>query len=418
MNRPLRAAFPGADAPTGELMPVETALARALALVVPVARCERLALAQATGRVLAQAVTADRPLPPFDNAAMDGYALRLTDLVEPGPWTLPVAARMRAGDAPCPLPRAAACRILTGAALPLGADSVIAQEAVSREGSVIVLERRPSPGLNIRRSGDDLPAGSQIVPAGRCVGPREAAAIAAAGAAKVSVRARVRTTVLCTGSELVAPGQPLAPGQIWDANRAMLNAALDRAWIAPADLGALPDDPDRLSATLIAACQRSDLVITTGGVSVGDEDHLTRLFTDAGGRNDVLKLAMKPGKPLTIGRLGRALWLGLPGNPVAAFVAWTVIGLPLAAALAGLTPTSLPRTFVQLSAPLRHRPGRCEYRPARLAGQCAPGPAFVDCPDSPGSHRVALLAQSDGLVRIPAEVAEMRAGDLIEFLPF
>jgi molybdopterin molybdotransferase len=198
----------------------------------------------------------------------------------------------------------------------------------------------------------------------------------------------------------------------------MLDAALDQAWIAATDLGAVPDDPDRLGATLVAACQGSDLVITTGGVSVGDEDHLTRLFADAGGRIDVMKLAMKPGKPLTIGRLGHAVWLGLPGNPVAAFVAWTVIGLPLAAALAGLTPTPRPRTFVQLSAPLRHRPGRCEFRPARLTGQSTPGPAFVDCPESPGSHRVALLARSDGLVRIPAEVAEMHAGDLIEFLPF
>ncbi len=408
----------GCDAEPGALMPVDEALARGLALVDPVARCESVPLFRATGRVLAEPVRAALPLPPFDNAAMDGYALRLSDLAGPGPWTLPVGARMRAGDPPCPLPDGAACRILTGAALPTGADAVVAQEDTARANETIRLDRRPAPGQHIRRAGDDLAAGEDVVPAGRLIGPREAGAIAAAGVARVRVRARLRAAVLCTGSELVPPGQPLAPGQIWDANAAILAAALDQPWIDRTDLGAVPDDPEALAKALVAACAQTNLVITTGGVSVGDEDHMARLFTEAGGVIHVMKIAMKPGKPLTIGRLGRTLWLGLPGNPVAAFVTWTVIGARLAEAMVGIAPTIPRKTLARLAAPLRHRPGRCEYRPARVLGYCAQGTQMIECLEAPGSHRVALLVRAEGLALIPAEAEAMSAGALVEFLPF
>ncbi len=408
----------GCDTAPGALIPVDDALARGLALVAPVARLEKLALAHATGRALAEPVRAALPLPPFDNAAMDGYALRLADLAGPGPWTLPVAARMRAGDAPRPLPVGAACRILTGAAMPEGAEAVVAQEDVARGEGSITLTRLPRPGQHIRRAGDDLPAESEVVPAGRLIGAREAGAIAASGAGTVMVRARLRVAVLSTGSELVPPGQPLAPGQIWDANNALLAAALAHRWIERTDLGALPDDPDRLATALVDACARADLVITTGGVSVGDEDHMGRVFTQAGGMIDAMKIAMKPGKPLTIGRLGRALWLGLPGNPVAAFVTWTVIGARLAEAMAGIHPVTPRKMLARLAAPVRHKPGRCEYRPARTLGYSAQGAQMVECMDAPGSHRVALLARAEGLALIPAEAEAMAAGDLIEFLPF
>jgi molybdopterin molybdotransferase len=407
----------GCDAASA-LMPVDVALARALELVEPVEESETMPLAAATGRILAATVHAALPLPPFDNAAMDGYAVRLADLSGIGGWTLPVVATMRAGDAPCALPASAACRILTGAAVPRGADAVVAQEDVIGDGRTIVLTDRPKPGQHIRRAGDDLAAGAEIVPAGRLIGTREAGAIAAAGAGEVKVSRRLRVAVLSTGSELIAPGNTLEPGQIWDANRALLAAALARPWIERADFGGVPDDPQRLGAALIAACAGADVVITTGGVSVGDEDHMARIFAEAGGAIQVMKVAMKPGKPLTIGRLGQALWLGLPGNPVAAFVTWTVIGARVAEAMAGVSPAPARKTLARLAMPIRHKPGRCEYRPARIGGWSAQGAQVIECLDAPGSHRIALLARADGLALIPAEAEAMAAGDLVEFLPF
>ena len=408
----------GCDAPDGTLMPVDEALARALALVTAIADTEQIALSKATGRVLASPVRAALPLPPFDAAAMDGYAIRLSNLTGRGPWTLPVTARMRAGDPPCPLPTAAACRILTGAALPQGAEAVVAQEDVARTNGTITLSHLPKVGQHIRRAGDDLAAGTEIVPAGRMIGAREAAAIASSGADTITVRARLKVAVLSTGSELVAPGAPLAPGQIWDANTALLRAALAQPWIERLDLGALPDDPGRLAAALVDACARADLVITTGGVSVGDEDHMARVFLQAGGAIHAMKIAMKPGKPLTIGQLGGSVWLGLPGNPVAAYVTWTVIGARLAEAMAGIRPVGPRKTLVRLAAALRHKPGRCEFRPARILGYSAQGAQLVECLGAPGSHRVAQLARADGLALVPAEAEAMAAGDLIEFLPF
>jgi molybdopterin molybdotransferase len=169
---------------------------------------------------------------------------------------------------------------------------------------------------------------------------------------------------------------------------------------------------------LIAACAGADVVITTGGVSVGDEDHMARIFAEAGGAIQVMKVAMKPGKPLTIGRLGHALWLGLPGNPSLPSSPGRSSARELAEAMAGISPAPARKTLARLAAPIRHKPGRCEYRPARILGWSAQGAQMIECLDAPGSHRIALLARADGLALIPAEAEAMAAGDLIEFLPF
>ena len=215
----------GCDTAPG-LMPVDQAIARALALVAQVPQVEALPLHAATGRVLAHDIAAPVPFPLFDNAAMDGYALRESDLGGQGPWVLPVAGRVRAGDAPGVLPPCSAMRILTGAPLPKGADVVIAQENLRRVGEAVAISDRPRAGQHIRRAGDDLAAGMPLLSAGRIIGAREAAALAGAGMAQVSVRRRVRVAILCSGSELVAPGDTPKPGQIWDANHAMLSAAI------------------------------------------------------------------------------------------------------------------------------------------------------------------------------------------------
>lgn len=400
------------------LMPVDVALARALALARPVAGADDLPLGAATGRITEAPTASPVPLPPFDNAAMDGYGLDPAALPGPGPWVLPVAGRARAGDAPAACPPGAAVRILTGAAIRQGVAAVVPQEEVAREGDRIVLRTRPLPGAHIRRAGCDLAAGATILPAGRPIGPREAGALAAAGQARVRVRRRVRVAILSTGSELVEPGQPLAPGQIWNSNRAQLAAALALPFVDLTDLGPVPDAPDRIAAALHRAAPGADLIVTTGGVSVGDEDHTTRMVRAAGGTVHAMKLAMKPGKPLTIGTLGGAVWLGLPGNPVAAFVTWAVLGAPVLRALAGLAdPVALPQA-AWLAAPVAHRPGRREYLPARRAGVDAQGLPLVECLAGAGSHRVAQLALAEGLVVVPSAAEGLGAGVRVEFLPF
>ncbi|ATX64474.1 molybdopterin molybdotransferase MoeA [Roseinatronobacter bogoriensis] len=419
LHRPVHRPDPaicGCDGAAG-LVPVDTARARALAMVTRLSEVEEVALADATGRALARDCLAPVALPLFDNAAMDGYALRLGDLRGPGPWGLPVAGSIRAGDAPVVLPPRQAIRILTGAPVPAGADAVIAQEQVARTGNMVGIEKAPALGQHIRRRGDDLVEGAPLLAAGRAIGPREAALLAGSGIGALPVARRLRVAILCSGSELVAPGKALAPGQIWDANHAMLASALTRPWIQRIALPSCADTPSALRDAVQHAASQADIVITTGGVSVGDEDHMAQVIIDLGGRIEVMKLAMKPGKPLSIGKLGNVLWLGLPGNPVAAYVTWHVIGQALAGKMAGFAQNEPQKSLAALAAPIRHTPGRCEFRPARLLGYDARGVQQVSCMEQTGSHRIAQLSQADALVMIPAELEQMNAGELVEILP-
>ena len=369
--------------------------------------------------MLARSVRSPLPQPPFDNAAMDGYALATGDLASDGPWLLSVAGRVAAGEpGAVPRPRGTALRILTGAPVPPGCDAVVMQEHVRRRSDAILIEARPRPGLNIRRRGEDLAFGAEMLADGRRIGPREAAAIAATGAAEVAVRRRVRVAFLCSGSELRQPGEPLAPGQIYNSNRFGLLAALAAPWIEATDLGAVPDRPDDLASALDVASRTADLVVSTGGISVGDEDHLPEVVRRTRGRIVELKIAMKPGKPLALGTLNSAAYLGLPGNPVAAFVGWTVIGSRVAERLAGLSRSPRVKVVAKAAEPLERRPGRCEFRPARLIGYDVGGAQVIAFGSGSFSARIKALADADGLALIPADLDEVRQGDLLEFLPF
>lgn len=408
----------GCEAAAG-LVSLDEAIARGVGLAAPVAGTETLPLAAAIGRVLAEGVVSPLPLPPFDNAAMDGYALASADLAGDGPWLLPVAGRLAAGSAAVPArPAGAALRILTGAPVPADCDAVVMQEHVTRRGDAILLGRRPAPGLNIRRQGEDLAQGATILAAGRVIAAREAAALAAVGAAGVAVRRKIRIAFFCSGDELAAPGEPLGPGRIYNSNRYALLAALAQPWIEARDLGAVRDDPAALGAALRAAAGWADLVVTTGGVSVGDEDHLPRVVTETGGRLAVVKVAIKPGKPLTLGRVGGAVYLGLPGNPVAVHVGWSLIGARIADRLAGLVRPEAAQTQVAAGFDLRRRPGRAELRPARVTGMDTAGRSIVSILPGSFSARIAELAAADGLVVIPAATAEVRPGAPLRFLPF
>ncbi len=403
----------------GALISVDAAIRRALALVKPVAQVERLPLERAHGRVLGEAVRSGVSLPLFDSSAMDGYAVRLADLAGEGPWRLRVSGRVAAGDAGSgSLPAGAALRIFTGAAIPSGCDAVVIQELTRLEDDTVEIQRRPRPNENIRRAGEDLVLGSEFLPAGCHIGPRVASLLAAAGCGEVVVRRRIRVAFFSTGSELRAPGTSLAPGQIWNANRYHLQGSLDLPWVDAIDMGAVPDQIDRLREALEQASRDADLVVTTGGVSAGDEDHMPAALNAAGGEIHVTKVAMKPGKPLIIGLLGSALYIGLPGNPVSAFVAWYVIGARIAEALAGIREARPPRCIVRADFDRIRQPGRCEFLPARLGSYDANGTRNVEITGLAISHRVALLAQADGLLLIPSEAHRIQRGDMLEFLPF
>ncbi|GAA5178240.1 MULTISPECIES: gephyrin-like molybdotransferase Glp [Halomonadaceae] len=316
-----------------ELQDVEAALEALLAGVSPLAG-EQLPAEHAAGRVLAESVTATRDVPPADNSAMDGYALRAAD----AGTLLPISQRVTAGSAAQPLAPRSCARIFTGGEIPLGADCVVMQEAVELREHGALIPSDVSRGENLRRRGRDVAVGSALLPAGARLGGAALGHIAGQGIVSVSVRRRPRVALLTTGDELVEPGQPLAAGQIYNSNRPMLTRLLERFGAEVVYTATLPDDFATTCRLLGEAAQRADVVVSCGGVSVGEEDHV-KAALERLGRLDLWRLAMRPGKPLALGRLphadGEARFVGLPGNPVSSFVgAWLYLR-PLIGALLG-----------------------------------------------------------------------------------
>ncbi len=404
---------------SARLISIDTALARIAAHATPAGRIEAVALDAARGRVLARPVRSRAAVPAFDNAAMDGYAVATGALAGPGPWALPVVARVPAGQgATTPLSGAVAARIFTGAPVPEGADAVVMQENVTRVGDTIRVHVRPAPGLNIRPAGSDIAAGATVLDTGHRLGPRAMAACAAAGAGVVWVRTVPRVALLVTGDEVCAAGGSRDMAQIWDVNTPMLAATLAGAGVALVGTARGADNRADLAGQLRDMAARADLVVTTGGISVGEEDHVKPALADTGGEILFSGVAVKPGKPVSFGRVGPAVWLGLPGNPLSAFVTWQLFGTALLRALGGDTGAAPGRRHVVTAAALRHKPGRCELRPASLAGCDGHGREVVRCDDATQSHRVGGLPHADGLIFLPADVCHLPEGALVEFLPF
>ncbi|MFX0541899.1 gephyrin-like molybdotransferase Glp [Roseovarius sp. S4756] len=401
------------------LISIDEALGRIAAHVAPVARIEAVPLGEAIGRILMQPIRSHAMAPAFDNAAMDGYAVMQSSLTGDGPWALQVIARMPAGQAVSgKIAGATAARIFTGAPIPEGADAVVMQEEVTRVADVVHLHRRPAPGLNIRRAGSDMVAGATVLDRGCRLGPREIAACAAAGVSVVRVRQRLRVALLVTGDEVRAAGGARSAAQIWDVNTPMLTAALSAAHL---DLVAIAHGADSravLARQLDDLAGRADLVVTTGGISVGEEDHVKPALADLGATTFFSGVAIKPGKPVSFGRIGSTFWLGLPGNPLSAFVTWQIFGAALIRALAGEAGSGASRRHVVTSAAIQRKPGRCELRSATLAGFDALGREIVEFQDATHSGRVGLLPQADGLIFLPAEADHLPAGALVEFQPF
>jgi len=357
--------------------------------------------------------------PAFDNAAMDGYAIATSALTGTGPWEVSVATRIPAGrEGTTPIAGAEAARIFTGAPVPHGADAVVMQEDVQRDGDAIHLFRRPEPGLNIRRAGSDMAKGATFLDMGQRLGPREIAACAAAGAGRVRVRRRLRVALLVTGDEVRRAGSAREAARIWDVNTPMLTACLAAMSVEGVASAHGGDNLSGIVRQLGDMAAQADLVITTGGISVGEEDHVKPAVMALGGETLFSGVAIKPGKPVTVGRIGKAHWLGLPGNPVSAFVTFQVFGTALIHALTGEGSGIPTRRHVVTASDIHRKPGRCELRPATLAGFDAQGREIVRFEEATHSARVRLLSRADGLIFLPADADCLPAGALVEFQPF
>ncbi len=395
-------------------VPVAEAFAAALDLAGPVAGREALPTAEAAGRVLAADLAAGGPYPAFDHAAVDGYAVRAADCA-PAPALLPCPVQVVPGSRPAALAPGSAARIFTGAPIPAGADAVAMQEVCTAgsdgEGRPNVRIGGPlAAGQNLRRAGEDIRAGQPLLDAGTLLDLRHVAAAAAADCGSLTVRRRIRVAFLSCGNELVAAGEAAIQGVpvARDSNRPMLAALLARPWIEPLDLGIQPDDPARLRAVLAEAAGAADLVITSGGMSVGETDHLPAAIAALGGRWAALQVAMKPGKPLGLGRLQDAALLGLPGNPYAAFVGAVMFGGLVLRRLSGQPAARPAGQAAVLEAEVSRRAGRTDFLPVSVQAQ---GPPLRLRPLGPGgSARLAPLLAADGLAELPADGAAVGPG--------
>ncbi len=398
---------------------IDEALARIIQSAHAVPEVETVDLARGHGRVLAEPVCARSAVPPFDNAAMDGYAIKAASLVGAGPWRLLVTGRIAAGQTElCDVRTGTAVQIFTGAPMPDGADAVVMQEHVVCNEGAITVSRRVGLRMHVRAAGEDMQAGEVIIPAGRQLTAQDIAACAAAGSATVRVRRRVRVALIVTGDEVNKPGMSANRAGIWDVNTSMLSAAISSVAIDLVHVGTGKDDRAALRDQISGLADSVDLIVTTGGISVGEEDHVKPALADLDATIVFGGVAMKPGKPVSFGRVGSAHWLGLPGNPLSAFVTWQLFGTVLCRALAGVTTVSSIRRHVVLSRPLCHRPGRCELRLAELSGFDSMGREVAHFDDATHSGRVGRLPQADGVILIPAEAETLPTDALVEFLPF
>jgi molybdopterin molybdotransferase len=391
--------------------PVDEALARLRDGLTCVRPAETVPLWSAAGRILAADAVALRDHPPEPNAAVDGYAFAHAAM---GQGVLPLHPGRAAAGAPFagPVPAGHALRILTGAPMPPGTDTVVLQEDVAQDGDAIRFQPRLKPGANARRAGENLRAGEPAALAGRRLTPADLAQIAAGGLGHVLVRAPLRVGVLSTGDEIVAPGAPAAPGAIHDSNRPMLLAMLARQGFEPVDLGVAPDEAQAVRAALDHGARDCDAILTSGGASAGDEDHMSRALREDG-RMTVWRIAVKPGRPLALGLWRGVPVFGLPGNPVAALVCALVFGWPALTVLAGGAWPAPQGYVVPAAFTKRKKAGRREFLRARLTPEGA-AEAFR----SEGSGLIGGLSWADGLVELPDAAQDVNPGDPVRFIPW
>jgi molybdopterin molybdotransferase len=400
----------------GPLLSIENVERLIAERVAPVAETESVALHAARGRVLAEGVVAPIDLPPFDNSAVDGYAVRHADLggVE---TKLAVADRLTAGRAAShAVAPGEAIRIFTGAPMPAGADTVFMQEDVRAEDGAVVVPPGLKRGANRRLAGEDVARGAVALAAGRRLQPQDLSMAAALGLVTLPVRRRVRVAIFSTGDEIVEPGAPLPAATLYDANRELLRGLLARFDAEVSDLGILRDDPAKLSARLAEAASAHDLVLTSGGVSTGEADYVKDAI-GAAGTLVFWRVAIKPGRPVAMGVLRGAAFVGLPGNPVAVFVTFARVVRPLLLRLAGANPEPLIALPVRSGFAYKKKKGRREYVRVTLTRR-DDGSYEAHKHPQDGAGVISSLTATDGLAELGDDVTETAVGEMIGFLPY
>ncbi|MGN4997676.1 molybdopterin molybdotransferase MoeA [Aeromonas veronii] len=399
---------------TSGLLPLSDALQGMLEQLACCCDSEPLPLPEALGRVLASDIASPLAVPPFDNSAMDGYAVRLSDLASGTPLIM-VGKAFAGQPYQDEWPAGHCVRIMTGAPVPEGTDAVVMQEETLADGDRITFLAQPEPGQNIRRTGSDIGKGACVLPAGTRLTPREMPLLASLGVATVAVRRPLKVAIFSTGDELKPVGTPLAHGDIYDSNRYGVRAMLARMGCDCLDLGIIPDDPAQLRAAFIRADEEADVLITTGGVSVGAAD-FTKQLLDELGEIGFWKLAIKPGKPFAFGRLPRAWFFGLPGNPVSAMVTFDQLVQPALAKLAGQR-FERPLQLQAIAAePLKKSPGRLDFQRGILSQ--GPNGLEVRSTGSQDSAVFSSLSRANCYIVLERERGRVAVGETVTVEPF
>jgi molybdopterin molybdotransferase len=401
----------------GPMMSVDEAVSIIAARVTAVQDIETVSLTAADGRILAKEISAPFPLPPFTNSAVDGYAVRSGDLAQVGEQAFPVAGRVQAGAAAQgPVEPGHAVRIFTGAPMPQGADTVFMQEDVRLDQGRVILPAGLKPGANVRMAGEDIPAGHSALAAGQRLRPQDVALVAAFGLTHVEVRRRIRVAVFSTGNELVSPGASRGAAQLFDSNRFMLMAMLVRLGCEVSDLGILRDDRVSLASALKSVAGTVDLILTTGGVSTGEEDHV-KAAVESVGTLVLWRMAIKPGRPVAMGIIGGTPFIGLPGNPVASFVTFVHVVRPTVLALAGATQQHLIPMPVRAAFAYKKKIARREYVRVNLRRDENGVLEAVKFPRE-GAGLLSSLVDTDGLVELGEEITLVEPGQTVGFLGY
>jgi molybdopterin molybdotransferase len=401
----------------GPMMSVDEAIAIIASRVRPVKETEAVGLVEADGRILASDVVAPLPLPPFMNSAVDGYAVAAEELPRDRERVLPVCGRVQAGAAAEAARSGHAVRIFTGAPMPAGTDTVFMQEDVRvDDAGRVVLPPGLKAGANVRPAGEDIRRGHVALAAGRRLRPQDVAVAAAFGLTTLDVVRRLRVGVFSTGDELAAPGTPRADAQLFDSNRFMLMAMLRRLDCDVGDLGILRDERASLASALKQAAQQYDLILTTGGVSTGEEDHVKAGVEDVGSLV-LWRMAIKPGRPVAMGIVDGTPLVGLPGNPVASFVTFVLVVHPTVLALSGATVTPLRPLPIRAAFSYKKKSGRREYVRASLRKAEDGSLEAVKFPRE-GAGLLSSLIETDGLVELGETIVGVEPGDSVGFLSY
>ncbi|MEC7488108.1 MAG: gephyrin-like molybdotransferase Glp [Pseudomonadota bacterium] len=401
----------------GELMRSREALQMLNDRLNVVVGVKNMPLRKALGQILAEDVISEIEVPPHDNAAVDGYAVRFADLSQKADTELLIAGRLAAGDNPVEALRTGqAIRIFTGASMPLEADTVLMQEDCRVKDDVLIIPRGVAKGANRRLAGENIKAGMQILHSGLRLRPQDIGMAASVGKNSLPVYDRVRVALFSTGDEVRDIGQKLPNGCIYDANRYMIASALERLGCIVDDLGILPDSHDVIKAALAKTVETQDLIMTSGGVSTGEEDHV-RSAVEALGELHFWRLAIRPGRPLALGQIGSVPFIGLPGNPVAVLVTFMLFARPAILRLGGCRKTKPEYYQVRAGFELRKKSGRREWLRVHLEQDNEGFPVARKFPRD-GAGILMSMVESDGLVELPEDLTLLEADTMVNYLPF